>query len=426
MNYDREEAGRMQDATEELIRMRQPGGGTMIETHGKPISEIVPAPNQIEASSLTPMAMLERAITSGASIEIMERLMSLQERWEAKQARRAFDEAMANAKAEIPTITKNRVVDFTSERTKQRTNYRYEDLESVASTVGPALSKFGLSYRYRATSNPNEPVTVTCIVSHRAGHFEELTLAAGRDDSGNKNSIQAISSTMTYLQRISLKAALGLAVSNDDDGQTSEEKPKDNSPPRHPNAPPKEDPISSGPPRTAPKPDPKQKSVAPQDISQAPQPHKIPSENHTFESWAEKYTDLLKTSPVVATAYAWIDQNNDSLGLIDRKKPSVSAEIKKATEQVMAMLRKAAEKEAPKSDVVDPAAGVRPDYNADPDAFVRWAGNLLKTSSDENVLENLYTMQIEPFIPDGAFPTDRDLIIEEYRRQERRFVPDAD
>jgi len=85
--------------------------------------------------------------------------------------------------------------------------------------VSPILAKHGLSYRYRTTSVPNEPVTVTCIVSHRDGHFEENTLCAGRDDSGNKNSIQAIGSTSTYLQRMTLKAALGLAVSNDDDGK---------------------------------------------------------------------------------------------------------------------------------------------------------------------------------------------------------------
>jgi uncharacterized protein YyaL (SSP411 family) len=63
---------------------------------------------------------------------------------------------------------------------------------------------------------------VTCVVSHRDGHFEETTLAAGRDESGNKNSIQAVGSTLTYLQRMTLKAALGLAASDDDDGTTAE------------------------------------------------------------------------------------------------------------------------------------------------------------------------------------------------------------
>lgn len=169
---------------------------------------------------VTPMDMLNRAVSSGASLEMVTKLMDLQDRYKASQALEAFNEAMASAKAEIPTITKNREVDFTS--AKGRTNYRYEDLGNIANTVQPILAKHGLSYRYRATSNVNEPVTVTCIVSHRAGHFEEITLTAGRDESGNKNSIQAVGSTITYLQRMTLKAALGLAVSNDDDGKKAD------------------------------------------------------------------------------------------------------------------------------------------------------------------------------------------------------------
>lgn len=170
--------------------------------------------------NLTPMDMLERAVSSNAGVEVISKLMDLQDRWQASHARRSFDEAMAAAKAEIPVIMKNREVDFTS--SKGRTNYRHEDLAEIARTVDPILTKHGLSYRFRTTSQPNEPVSVTCIVSHCHGHSEENTLSAGRDESGNKNSIQAVGSTITYLQRYTLKAALGLAASNDDDGSASE------------------------------------------------------------------------------------------------------------------------------------------------------------------------------------------------------------
>lgn len=181
------------------------------------VSKIEPEGTAI--SVMTPMDMLDRAVSQGADIVVLEKLMGLQERYEANQARKAFDNAMASAKAKIPTIFKNKAVDFTS--AKGRTNYRYEDLAEVAKTVTPILAEFGLSYRFRTTSNVNEPVSVTCIVSHRDGHFEENTLCAGRDDSGNKNSIQAVGSTLTYLQRMTLKAALGLAASADDDGKAS-------------------------------------------------------------------------------------------------------------------------------------------------------------------------------------------------------------
>jgi hypothetical protein len=169
---------------------------------------------------MTPMTMLNMAVSQGAAVEVLEKLMALSERWESGQARKAFDNAMAAAV--FPIIKKNRAVDFTSP--KGRTYYKHEDLAEVIRTVTPILGEHGLSHRFRVTSNLNEPVTVTCIISHRDGYFEETTLCAGRDDTGGKNLIQQVGSTITYLQRMTLKAALGLAASEDDDGRASEQK----------------------------------------------------------------------------------------------------------------------------------------------------------------------------------------------------------
>mgnify|MGYP000541184124 FL=1 len=60
---------------------------------------------------------------------------------------------------------------------------------------------------------------VTCILSHRDGHSEESSLSGPADASGSKNAIQAIGSTLTYLQRYTLVQALGLAAGDDDDGK---------------------------------------------------------------------------------------------------------------------------------------------------------------------------------------------------------------
>jgi len=168
------------------------------------------------SAALTPMDMIERAVMSGASVEALEKLMALQERWEANQGRKAFDHAIAQAKAEIPPILKSRVVDYTSQ--KGRTNYRYEDLAEIARTIDPILSANGLSYRFR-TSQEGQTVNVTCILSHRDGYSEETTLSGQADNSGNKNPIQAVGSATTYLQRYTLKLALGLSATTDDDAK---------------------------------------------------------------------------------------------------------------------------------------------------------------------------------------------------------------
>lgn len=178
------------------------------------------APERTQSSVLTPMEMIDRAISNGAAVEVLEKLFALQERYEANQAKKAFNNAIADAKAKIKPIIKNRKVDFTSQ--KGRTNYEYEDLAAIAEAVDPVLAASGLSYRHRSQQD-GVKLSVTCIISHRDGYFEETTLTAENDNSGNKNSIQAIGSAATFLQRYTLKLALGLAATKDDDGNKAEQ-----------------------------------------------------------------------------------------------------------------------------------------------------------------------------------------------------------
>lgn len=179
----------------------------------------------MRAESVTPAQMLAIAVQQGADLQKLEKLMELQERWEANQARKSFDAAISAAKAEIKPVVKKREVDFPARNGGSRTNYKYEDLAAIADAVDPILSKYGLSYRHRAKQD-GKLLTVTCILSHRDGHFEETTLFANNDESGNKNAIQSIGSAATYLQRYTLKLALGLAATKDDDARTTDNKPE--------------------------------------------------------------------------------------------------------------------------------------------------------------------------------------------------------
>lgn len=176
----------------------------------------------VPSNAITPYDMVTQAVANGASLDVVGRLLDLHERWEATRARKAFDAAMSDAKAEIGPVMKNRHVNFESSKGGSKTDYRHEDLAQVARTIDPVLAKHGLSYRFQ-THQEGNTVRVTCIVAHRDGHSESNSLIAGNDVTGNKNSIQAIGSTITYLQRYTLKAALGLSASNDDDGKKAEE-----------------------------------------------------------------------------------------------------------------------------------------------------------------------------------------------------------
>jgi hypothetical protein len=165
---------------------------------------------------ITPAEMIQQAIQQGSGVEVMERLLALQERHHAFEARKAFDDAMADLRSNLPKITKSREVDFTT--TKGRTNYKFEDLAEITEALAEPMSSVGLSFRWY-TDNVQGGVKVTCRITHRAGHFEETSLVGPIDGSGNKNPIQAIGSAVTYLQRYTLKAAVGIAAAHDDDAQ---------------------------------------------------------------------------------------------------------------------------------------------------------------------------------------------------------------
>lgn len=185
------------------------------------MSAVIELPVEPRAvTTVTPMEMLAHAMQRGADLNQLQQLMDLQERWDAKQARKAFDAAISAAKAEIKPIIKNREVDFTSKNGGGRTNYMYEDFAQIAEHVDPILGRHGLSYRHRPKQD-GKVLSITCVLSHRDGHSEESTLSAGNDESGNKNGIQGIGSTASYLQRYTLKLALGLAAAKDDDGRKS-------------------------------------------------------------------------------------------------------------------------------------------------------------------------------------------------------------
>ena len=157
------------------------------------------------------------AIETKADLPTIEKFMDLRERWEKNEARKAYNEAMTKFKANPPDIDKNRHVSYTTNSGK-KTEYNHADLFNVTDKISSELSKYGLSASW-TTAQADKTISVTCKISHVQGHFESTTLSSSPDDSGGKNSIQAIGSAVTYLQRYTLLALTGLATrEQDNDG----------------------------------------------------------------------------------------------------------------------------------------------------------------------------------------------------------------
>jgi hypothetical protein len=185
------------------------------ENYVEPRSNLV----TLERREMTPMEMVGKALEMGVSADILKQMMDLRDREEARNAKLAFTKAVAAAKAELKPIMKTREVKYKPDG-KPLVNYRHEDLAGIEEQVTPILTKHGLSYRYESDNGPDRPITITCILEHEDGHSTRTPLAGPADSGAGKNSLQAIASTATYLQRYTLKLALGLSVSHDDDGKT--------------------------------------------------------------------------------------------------------------------------------------------------------------------------------------------------------------
>ena len=152
-------------------------------------------------AALTPADMLKIAVDQGADLDKLEKFMELARRWDEDQARKAFNEAVANFKANAPRLVKSADGNFG----------KYADLDSITSKLTPALARWGLSHSW-AMAQEGERVAVTCRLAHVGGHSEEVSLSAPPDTGPGRNAIQALKSSTTYLCRITLLGVTGMAT----------------------------------------------------------------------------------------------------------------------------------------------------------------------------------------------------------------------
>lgn len=162
-----------------------------------------------KVAQISPMTLLNMAVEKGASIEQLTQLMDLQDRFEKNEARKAFTKALSDFKAAGVTIDKDKHVKYGN------TEYNHATLGNICNIIGAELSKHGLSYRWN-TEQLDGKIKVTCVLMHVLGHSESVSLESGADSSGSKNAIQAIGSTVTYLQRYTLQAITGTATQEQD------------------------------------------------------------------------------------------------------------------------------------------------------------------------------------------------------------------
>ena len=162
------------------------------------------------------VSLVQMAIQKNYDPAFIEKMMDLQERNDTKVAKQAYIGAMAEFKANLPTVIKDK-------ENKQYSSM-YVSESALLNTINPELSKHGLSATFSFPETEGNTMKVTCTITHKAGYGESVTLPGPIDTSGSKNPLQQVKSTVTYLRKATFEAITGIATSDpiaDDDGNSS-------------------------------------------------------------------------------------------------------------------------------------------------------------------------------------------------------------
>jgi hypothetical protein len=177
-------------------------------------------------SDLVPVSPIDRingwittAMDSSRSMDDIQKFIDMRNAELARIARLEFLEAKTTFTGKRKRIVKKNEADFgTNKEGRQGAKYKFEDLDDIDDAVKDLAAEVGFSWEWK-TRYDGDWVYIKCILSHAGGHFESDEMRGKPDQSGNKNVIQADSSTSTYLMRYTLKKVLGIASGRDDDGK---------------------------------------------------------------------------------------------------------------------------------------------------------------------------------------------------------------
>jgi len=174
-----------------------------------------PADVALAPVTQTPGELLRIAVESNADVDKLERLMALQERWEATQARKAYYKAMRDTQEEIQPVVRD--------ANNQQTRSNYTRLETMHKAISPIYTKHGFSVSHDEADSPHEGMTrYVALCRHIDGHSETTHIDLPLDDVGmqgkpNKTKVHAKASSSSYARRILEARIFNVVFGGDDD-----------------------------------------------------------------------------------------------------------------------------------------------------------------------------------------------------------------
>lgn len=177
---------------------------------------------QDEATKMVPaktgdiLGLMEIAVREGGeSVKALERLIDLQERVMARDARKEFFDALAAFQDDVPEINKARTAKITM-KSGGSYSYTFAPFEEIARTIRPVLKAHGFSYNHTTEGAEGGILSVVCVLRHEGGHEERSVFPVPTQTDAAMSGAQKMGAALHYGKRQSLTAVLGLTTADQD------------------------------------------------------------------------------------------------------------------------------------------------------------------------------------------------------------------
>lgn len=161
-----------------------------------------------------------------SAVATLKELADLKLKLERVEAKKEFNNAMAEFQTECPQIPKTKSTQGASSA-GGKFGFMYAPLDVVEKTIKPHLYPKGFSYYWDGETTLTEGKylrTETCYLLHRNGHQIKSSLSAPvTKEIGSMNEIQRHGAIQAYLKRYTLLAVLGVPTADVDTDAVSPE-----------------------------------------------------------------------------------------------------------------------------------------------------------------------------------------------------------
>lgn len=159
-----------------------------------------------------PLAQAQALVAGGVDPKAIGEMLTLQERWEDRQAKNAFGLAIAKFQAQCPIIPKSQKAD----------RYSYAGYDDIWARIKPLLGETGIAVGFSSPGREDNDRYQTVVRLRVGSHFEDYPFVAPWPNLAevakrqNISEPQAMGTIQSYYKRYALCSALGIVTGDED------------------------------------------------------------------------------------------------------------------------------------------------------------------------------------------------------------------